>query len=144
MADEAPSYELSALAKEWASKGRQGLSPATLKNLLSKQGERCALSGARMLFDRKLGTPEKGGLGVHPLYPAVDHIECGNRERGHQIICYALNDVKGHMPFECLEALKHTEPWKELMLRWNTLAQNEPFNREAFRKLISPNGNLRR
>ncbi len=133
--------ELSAPAEAWASKRRQGLSPKRLKDILSKQGERCALSGARLLFDRELGTPQKGGLGVHPLYPAVDHIECGNVERGHQIVCYALNDVKGHVPFDCFEALKHTEPWNELMRRWRSLAEEDPINREAFRRLIFPNDN---
>jgi len=136
--------ELSAPAEAWASKGRQGLSPKRLKDLLAKQEERCALSGARLLFDRQLGTPHKGGLGVHPLYPAVDHIECGSGERGHQIVCYALNDVKGHVPFDCFEALKGTEPWKELMQRWRSLAEEDQSDREAFRRLIFPNGNRRK
>jgi len=86
---------------------------------------------ALLLFDRKLGTPQKGGLGVHPLYPAVDHIQCGTKERGHQIVCYALNDVKDHVPFDCFEALKRTEPWKELMRQWSSLAENDPHHREA-------------
>ena len=94
-----------------------------------------------MVFDRFAGTPQKGGLGVHPLYPAVDHIECGTVKRGYQIVCYSLNDVKGHMPFDCFEALTNTGPWKELMQRWKSLAENDPNNREAFRKLIFPNAN---
>jgi len=128
------------LAEEWAAKRRQGLSPSELKALLLKQGERCALSGARMLFDKKSGTPQKSGHGVHPLYPAVDQIEPGNPKRGHQIVCYALNDVKGHMPFECFKKLRRTRAWKELMLRWRTEAEgHHRRDREAFRRLIFPN-----
>src|SRR5260370_9795460 len=79
-----------------------------------------------------------------PLYPAVDHIQCGTKERGHQIVCYALNDVKGHVPFDCFEALKRTEPWKELMRQWSSLAENDPHHREGFKRLIFPNGNRRK
>jgi hypothetical protein len=139
MASETPRYELSTSAKAWAAKRRQKVTPARLKELLSRQRERCALSGAPLLFDRKLGTPQKGGHGVHPLYPAVDHLECGNAERGYQIVCYALNDVKGHMPFACFEALKNTDAWKAFMQRWCLQAMNDPQNREALRELIFPN-----
>ena len=76
---------------------------------------------------------------MHPLYPAVDHRECGNPERGYDIVCYALNDVKGHMPFECFEALKRTMAWKAFMQRWRKQAQTDPQNREALRALIFPN-----
>jgi hypothetical protein len=131
--------ELSASAKAWASKGRQGLSPEELRDLLREQEERCALSGAHLLFSKKLGTPRKGGRGVHPLYPAVDHIECRTGIQGHQIVCYALNDVKGHLPFECFKALKRTQAWKLFMQRWKTQAENGPRTREAFRRLIFPN-----
>ncbi len=81
---------------------------------------------------------------MHPLYPAVDHIQCGTKERGHQIVCYALNDVKDHVPFDCFEALKRTEPWKELMRQWSSLAENDPHHREGFKRLIFPNGNRRK
>src|SRR5579862_3857113 len=96
---------LSARAEQWASKRRQKLSPKKLRELLYRQKERCALSGAPFVFDKDLGTPRKGGLGVHPAYPAVDHLEPGNDTWGYQIVRYALNDVKGHMPFDCFEAL---------------------------------------
>jgi len=135
---------LSAPARAWAARRRQGLSPTQLIDLLIRQEERCALSGAPLLFDKTQGTPQKDGLGVHPLYPAVDHIECGTGERGYQIVCYALNDVKGHLPFDCFEALARTEPWKDLMRRWSSQAASDPLNREAFRRLIFPNGNLRK
>jgi hypothetical protein len=80
-------YQLSPLGRKWASKRRQNVLPTKLKEMLSEQGERCALSGAPLLFDKDEGTPHKGGKGVHPLYPAVDHIECGNVERGCQVVC---------------------------------------------------------
>jgi hypothetical protein len=81
---------------------------------------------------------------VHPLYPAVDHLECGNAERGCQIVSYALNDVKGHLPFECFEDLKTTKSWITLMDRWRKQAEGNPNDREALRKLIFPNDNRKR
>jgi hypothetical protein len=78
MASETPRYKLSAPAKAWASKSHQKVSPTRLKERLSEQREKCALSGTPLLFDKALGTLQKGGQGVHPLYPAVDHRECGN------------------------------------------------------------------
>jgi hypothetical protein len=139
MAKEPALFELSPAAEAWASKRRQGLSREEQRDLLRRQQERCALSGARLLFDKQEGTPESGGRGVHPLYPAVDHIDCGTRGRGHQIVCYALNDVKGHVPFECFEALRATQAWKELMRRWRALDEEGPRTREAFKRLIFPN-----
>ncbi len=132
--------ELSTEARKWAARRRrQGVSPTELAKLLSEQGEKCALSGVSLLFDRKLGTSKAGGQGVHPLYPAVDHRECRNAERGYQIVCYALNDVKGHMPFHCFEALKGTDAWKEFMGGWRSQAEKDPHDREAFKALIFPN-----
>jgi hypothetical protein len=132
------------LAEKWASRGRQGLSLTQLRDLLRKQNYRCNLSGAPLIFDKELGTPQKGGPGVHPLYPTVDHIECGTAKRDHQIVCYALNDVKGHLPYECFEALRSTAPWNKLMKRWCSLAESDPHNRDAFTELIFPNGNRRK
>ena len=74
---------------------------------------------------------------MHPLNPAVVHRESRNPERGYHIVCYALNDEKGHMPFECFEALKRTKAWKAFMQRWRNQAQTDPQNRQALRALIS-------
>jgi hypothetical protein len=137
-------YELSESAKKWASRRHQGLSPTKLRELLIKQQGRCALSEVPLLFDKEEGTPKRGGHGVHPLYPAVDHIESGSEVREHQIVCYALNDVKGHLPHACFEALKQTEPWKELMQKWRSQAEGGSRNREAFTMLIFPHGNQRK
>jgi hypothetical protein len=97
-----------------------------------------------MLFDVAEGTPETGGRGCHPLYPAVDHIDPGNPHGGHQIVCYALNDLKGHLPFDCFEALKLTEAWKKLMAQWREQAANNRTDREAFRRLLRPNAKPKR
>lgn len=132
-------YQLSPLGRKWASKRRQNVSPTKLKEMLNQQGERCALSGAPLLFDKEEGTPHKGGKGVHPLYPAVDHIECDNVERGCQVVCFALNDVKGHLPFDCFEVLKRIAEWRDFMERWREQAEKNPHDRQAFRRLIFPN-----
>ena len=137
-------YELSGPAKEWAAKRRQRLSPTQLGNLLSKQRGRCALSGVLLNFDRKQGTPQAGGLGSHPLYPAVDHIQCGTPKSDHQIVCYALNDVKGHLPLDCFKALKRTKAWKGFMKQWRLQAEKDRHDRDAFTTLIFPYGNQRK
>lgn len=124
--------------KSWAGrKRRQGLSPAVQLKLVEKQKGKCALSGVKMLFDLKDGTPKEGrGNGCHPLYAAIDHIEPGCNGRGHQIVCFALNDLKGHLSFECFEALRRTKAWKQLMHRWMKQAKSDSTDREAFRSLI--------
>jgi hypothetical protein len=132
--------ELTDEKKRWASKKRQRASAKTLLELLISQKGRCALSGVKMIFDNNEGTPVSGGRGCHPLYPAVDHKDPGNPVGGHQIVCYALNDLKGHLPPDCFTALKKTKAWKKLMEMWLKQARGiGRNNREAFRKLIRPN-----
>jgi hypothetical protein len=144
MAIQSPRYELSELEKEWASKGRQGLSPMELRGLLIKQRGRCALSHVPLDFDKKLRTPQAGGLGCHPLSPAVDHIQCGTPKGERQIVCYALNDVKGHLPLACFKALKRTKAWKQFMGEWKLQAKKDRNNREAFTEIVFPHGNQRK
>jgi len=124
---------------QWASKPRQGASPAYLRQLLIKQEGLCALSDVPLLFDVSEGTPQANGRGVHPLYPAVDHIDPGNPSGGYQIICYALNDLKGHLPLSCFEELRATPAWKNLMLAWKHQAETDRSDREALMRLLRPN-----
>ena len=91
-----------------------------------------------MIFELEARTPVSGGAGCHPLSPAVDHIDPGNQNGGFQIVCYALNDVKGHLPAKCFKALQNTDEWKEFMNQWKELATKDPGNRVAFQKLIKP------
>lgn len=123
----------------WASKRRQGLQPSRVREILARNGGKCALSGVQMIFDKKEGTPRKGGPGCHPLYAALDHVDAGNPNGGFQIVCYALNDLKGHLPLECFRALTKTKAWKELMKRWADQARMDPGDREAFKRIIRPN-----
>jgi predicted nucleotidyltransferase len=131
--------ELTEQQKKWASKRRQGASATTLRKLLITQKGRCALSGVEMIFENVEGTPVSGGKGCHPLYPAVDHIDPGNPEGGHQIVCYALNDLKGHLPPDCFKALSGTNAWQGLMEQWRKQAQKDKTDREAFMHLLRPN-----
>lgn len=133
-------YKLSSAEEAWASKRRQGCSETKLRNLLIAQGGRCAFSGVRFVFDRRLGTPVAGGDGCHPLYPAVDHVIPGDNRGGWQLVCYDLNDLKGHLPDECFRALVETDAWKRLMTRWKEQADQNPLDREAFRRLRRPAG----
>ena len=132
-------YTLTDAQTRWAYKRRrQGASKEGQAALVIAQKGRCKLSNVLLRFDPNDGTPEKGGLGCHPLYPAVDHVDPGNPDRP-QILCYALNDLKGHMPTECFEALCETAAWKELMEKWNAQADLNPHDREKFKQLIRPN-----
>jgi hypothetical protein len=125
--------------KKWTSRRRQGASPSVLRSLLDKQEGRCALSNVELIFDSALGTPEKGGKGCHPLYPAVDHIDPGNPKGGHQIVCYALNDLKGHLPLDCFKALIETPAWLTLMEKWRQQSAKDRSDRDAFYRLLRPN-----
>ena len=81
---------------------------------------------------------------MHPLYPAVDHIQCGTKERGHQIVCYALNDVKGHLPFDCFEALKQYRAMERVNAAMEFTGRERPTPPGSFKRLIFPNGNRRK
>lgn len=131
--------DLNADQENWAKRRKQGLSPKELRLLIANQNGLCALSGVPLRFDVIDRTPIKGGKGCHPLAPAVDHVDPGNEAGERQIICYALNDVKGHLPLECFKALIETTAWKALMAEWRDQAKLDPSNREAFRQLLRPN-----
>lgn len=136
--------ELNQQQEKWASKGRQGVAKTLLRSLLIQQECKCALSGVEMIFDTSEGTPVTGGKGCHPLYPAVDHIDPGNPNGGYQIVCYALNDLKGHLPFDCFNALTQTDAWRSLMDRWQKQTAIDRVDREAFKHLLRPNAKLKK
>lgn len=138
-------FDLNEDQERWAKKRRPhyGLTRANLRQLIRAQEGRCALSKAPLLFDRANGVPQKNGYGCHPLYPAIDHKDPGNSKGGFQVVCYALNDLKGHLPLDCFNALKKTRAWCKLMRAWRLQAKKDPTDREAFRKLLRPNATLR-
>jgi len=132
-------FTLSSSQQAWASKRGRGASRAEQKRLLVAQMGRCALSGVELLFDVEERKAKKKGPGCHPLSPAVDHKDPGNPKGGYQIICYALNDLKGHLPTECFEALCCTDAWKKLMQNWRGQASKNRNDRGAFGRLLRPN-----
>ena len=134
-----PDFTFTEDQEYWTSRRRQGVSPARLRELLIKQRGRCALSGVLMDFSLPARTPEPGGRGCHPLSPAVDHVDPGNPDGEVQLVCYALNDVKGHLPLECFKALQKTAPWKALMDTWKKQARLDPADRDAFGRILRPN-----
>lgn len=129
-------YQLSPSQIEWAHKRKQGLSPVKLKELIIKQKGRCALSGARMIFEREHGTPKINGAGCHPLYAAVDHISPKNNMYGRQIVCNDLNDLKGHLPNKLFKELQDTPSWKHLMQLWKSQGETNPMDINAFKSLL--------
>lgn len=129
--------KLTPTQKSWASKKKQGVSPPELRQLVIQQRGRCKLSGVEMVFDKKEGTAISGGNGCHPLYAAVDHISPGKSD-DFQVICYALNDLKGHLPWDCFKILTKTKPWGNLMRKWRSQAKKDPNNRAAFKNLLRP------
>ena len=125
--------------RHWARRRKQGLSPNELRSLVDKQRGLCALSKVLMTFDVRDRTPMADGQGCHSLSPAVDHIDPGNAQSERQIVCYALNDLKGHLPVACFRALTRTKAWKQLMEEWRKQARKDRADREAFRRLLRPN-----
>jgi hypothetical protein len=130
------SYCLSDVQKVWAERGKQGLNSSELQKLIIKQRGRCALSGALMIFDKTLGNPNVNKQGCHPLYAAVDHVSPGNREHGHQLVCYDLNDLKGHLPKKVFIELQKASAWRNLMQQWRFQSENNPMDIGAFKALL--------
>ena len=106
-------------------------------DLIQKQNGKCALTGASLLFDAKSGTPRKGGLGCHPLYASVDHVNPSKADHGFEIVCYDINDLKGHLPPVLFNALRKTEEWKRFVKRWEEKAELLAEDRQVFRDLIT-------
>ena len=63
---------------------------------------------------------------------------------GYQITCYALNDLKGHLPVSCFAALRDTSAWKQLMRDWKHQAETDPADRDALKRLIRPNARAKK
>jgi hypothetical protein len=129
-------FQLSSEHIDWASRRKQGLCQKELYDLITKQKGRCALSGAQMVFDKKRGTPEAGGPGCHPLYAAIDHVAPKSRDQGCQIVCYDLNDLKGHLPPPLFSALAATEAWQSFMAAWSAQAESDPPDIKASKALL--------
>lgn len=104
------------------------------RELIRRQYGSCAFSGAPLFFDATSGTPIKGGVSQHPLYAVVDHCAPGSDDYGHEIVCNDLNDIKGHLPYACFQALRGTEAWQQFMLRWRQQAEINP-DRETLKAL---------
>lgn len=116
-----------------------GGSTADYLALIAAQHGKCAFSSVPLIFDSAHGggsTP--GGSGCHPLYAALDHCAPGSRCQGIQIVSYALNDLKGHLPLDCFNALSRTPPWQRLMKAWRRQQIHNDADREAFRALLRP------
>jgi hypothetical protein len=129
-------YELSQEQTEWTGRRRHSLSPSKLQELIKKQKGLCALSGAKMLFEKEYGSPNVNINGCHPLYAAIDHISPSNSTYGYQIVCYDLNDLKGHLSYKIFKELVLTEVWKQLMEAWRLLAEKNPMEVEAFKEAV--------
>jgi hypothetical protein len=129
-------YELTPAQVQWASKRRHGLSPSKLKELIKNQKGRCAVSGAKMIFEKEHGNPNINTEGCHPLYAAIDHISPSDDSYGYQLVCYDLNDLKGHLPYKIFKELRLTAAWGQLMNQWCSLAETDRMNIEAFKKLL--------
>src|SRR5436190_15177843 len=114
-------FEISADHRRWARarvRSYGGTSQEYL-DLIAAQRGKCAFSKVPLFFDSPNGggfTP--GCAGCHPVYVALDHCAPGSRSHGFQIVSYALNDLKGHLPLDCFLALTTTQAWKRLMKAW--------------------------
>jgi hypothetical protein len=120
--------------QRWAKSAarKYGHTKAYWLELIAKQRGLCGFSDTVLLFDAESGTPKKGGEASHPIYAVIDHCAPGCDDRGHEIVCYDLNDLKGNLPFDCFKALRATPAGLELMSRWRAQAEKNPADREAF------------
>jgi len=127
--------------RRWA-RARQrahGGSIADYLTLIAAQDGMCAFSGVPLIFDRAHGggyTP--GCTGSHPIYAALDHCAPGSRSDGFQVVSYALNDLKGHLPLDCFRELTQTPSWQRLMAAWRRQQLLDVADRQAFRALLRP------
>jgi 5-methylcytosine-specific restriction endonuclease McrA len=133
-------YKLDKEQTKWASRCKQGISPQMLRTLIVNQKGKCKLTNTKMLFNKtKHGTAEPG-KGVHPLYAAIDHIhpkDKGKRKpemKDIQLLCYAINDMKGHIPPRLFDLITgdNTE-WKQFKRKWNRI---RPRNAKSYYRLI--------
>lgn len=138
-------YEISAEQILWAKKTKQGCRSVLLRQIVLQQRGLCAFSGVEMLFDKSLRTPGVGrGKGCHPLTPALDHIDPSNPDGGFQIVCYALNDLKGHLRTELFNVLLVSDSWAKMMQEWRSQAEKDKHDIDAFRRILRPNARLSR
>lgn len=134
-------FQTTAEHRRWA-RARQrahGGSSADYLALIAAQNGKCAFSRVPLIFDRAHGggyTP--GCAGAHPLYAALDHCAPGSRSHGFQIVSYALNDLKGHLPLDCFRELIQTRSWQRLMAAWRHQQRFDVSDRQAFRALLRP------
>ena len=115
-------------------------------DLIEKQGGKCNLTGVKLRFDKESGIARKKSNHClpghmydhlcHPLYASVDHIKPGCDEAGFQIICFDINDLKGHMPEPLMGALEKTPELKIFVKEWKNIAEKFPNDRRKFKKLI--------
>ena len=106
-------------------------------SLIRKQRGRCAFSDVPLIFDGSDGGGSvPGGPGCHPIYAALDHCAPGSNCHGFQIVSYALNDLKGHLPLDCFVALCRSAAWLRLMGTWRRQYGRNASDREAFRALL--------
>jgi len=111
------------------------LTPSKLRDRIKESKGKCAFSGAQMTFKAEDGTP-RAGKPCHPLYASVDHTSPRNSAYGYQLVCYALNDLKGSLPNKLFSELKNTPAWNHLMQQWKSQAENNSNDREAFKTLL--------
>ncbi|MDM7992078.1 MAG: hypothetical protein QUS11_02070 [Candidatus Fermentibacter sp.] len=104
-------------------------------DLIEDQKGLCKFSEARLLFRGIHGRPIRKLFGSHPLYASVDHLSPRDDSKGLCIVCYALNDMKGHLPYDCFRALQNTPAWQDLMEAWRKLAESNA-KPDAFKSLI--------
>jgi len=91
--------------------------------LILEQNGKCKITGAKLFFNVKYGTPVRERFGCHPLYATVDHIIPGREDGGLQIVCQDINDLKAHLPKPLFDALKNTKKWLKFSDNWKKMAE---------------------
>jgi hypothetical protein len=127
-------YKLTDDQEQWAEKRKQNLSPDILRELIKRQKGKCKLTNTEMLFNKANHGTAGNGIGVHPLYATVDHIDPKNKGKMNlniedvQLLCYAINDMKGHMPFRLFNViLKEQKEWNKFKTKWQKITKRNEY-----------------
>lgn len=96
-----------------------------LRRLIRENRGDCAWSGIPLRLNLA-SRDSRDGSPCHPVSASLDHADPGADGEGHAIVCYCLNDIKGHLPLKCFRALQQTDAWKSFMTALYDQWQRDP------------------